>query len=80
MQFALVVVEVSCPKGVGHLLRTKEEADPELCKIVTRLERQANRKVQILRSDNGTEFINRMEGFAKLTLYLINAHSCERTS
>ncbi|KAJ8456408.1 hypothetical protein ONZ51_g12144 [Trametes cubensis] len=58
MWYALVVVEVSCRFGVGDLLPNKERMGDLLMKTVAKLERQSGRKVRMIRSDNGSEFVN----------------------
>ncbi|PSS05346.1 hypothetical protein PHLCEN_2v3933 [Hermanssonia centrifuga] len=48
----------NCWKAVGKLLRSKGNVAEELKVIVAMMERQSGRKVQTIRSDNGTEFVN----------------------
>src|SRR6202021_973023 len=64
MLYGLVVVEPSCRYAIGELLTTKDEADDNLARIITRMERESGKKLRILRSDNGTDFVtNLMEAF-----------------
>src|SRR4051794_35285980 len=58
--YALVVVEASCRYGIGELLGSKDEAYSTLVRIITRLERQSGERCKIIRSDNGTEFVNHL--------------------
>ncbi|KAJ3485148.1 hypothetical protein NLI96_g5163 [Meripilus lineatus] len=58
-EYALVVVEVSCRKSVGALLKTKDQAAGELKRIIALLERQSGHKTLKIRSDSGTEFVNK---------------------
>jgi transposase InsO family protein len=58
--YAIVVLKVSRRYGVGDLLESKDEAYAALVKIVARLERQSGKKCKIIRTDNGTEFVNLM--------------------
>jgi hypothetical protein len=58
MLYPLVVVECSCRFGTGKLLTKKDDTYNALILIITQLERQSRKKCQILRSDNGTDFIN----------------------
>jgi transposase InsO family protein len=64
--YPLIVVEASRRYGTGELLVSKDEAYDALVVIVLKLERQSGEKCQMIRSDNGTEFVNRMvEKFCK---------------
>lgn len=56
--YALVAVEVSSRWGVGDLLTRKDEAAEALKTIIARLERQADKKIVNIRSDNGSEWVN----------------------
>jgi len=56
--YALVIVEVSCRYSVGCLLKSKKEAGGTVRDVIAMLERQSGLKVERLRSDNGSEFIN----------------------
>ena len=59
MEYALIVIEASCRKGVGALLKSKDQAADELKRIVMLLERQAGHKTQGICSDSGSEFVNK---------------------
>ncbi len=48
MEYALVVVEVSCRKAVGKLLWSKGNVAEELKVIVAMMECQSGRKVQTI--------------------------------
>ncbi len=58
MWYTLVVVEVSCQFGVGDLLPSKERMAESLINTVARLEHQSGKKVRMICSDNGSEFVN----------------------
>ena len=58
MRYALVLVEVSSRYGVMRLLRTKDEAPDMLKEIIALLERQSERKLKCLCTDNGTKLVN----------------------
>ncbi|KAJ3476999.1 hypothetical protein NLI96_g10770 [Meripilus lineatus] len=59
MEYAMVVVEASCRKGVGSLLVSKDQVAGELKRIVALLERQSGHKTKVIRSDSGSEFVNK---------------------
>ncbi len=66
MWYALLVVEVRSRKGWPHLSADKEKMRGQLMETVTMLERQSGKKVRMIRSDNGSEFVNSMvERFCK---------------
>lgn len=56
--YVLVAVKVSSRWGVGDPLTTKDKAAKALKTIIARLERQANKKIVNIRSDNGSEWVN----------------------
>ena len=60
MSYALVAIEASCRFGVGEPLKTKDETAETLKTTVTQLERQSGLKLKRIRSDNGTEFVNKI--------------------
>jgi transposase InsO family protein len=46
--------------GVGELLKTKGEAVEALKRIIIMLERQSGKLLSKMRTDNGTEWVNRL--------------------
>lgn len=58
--YAMVVIEASCRFGVGRLLERKEDVASTLKEIIAMLERQSGLKLKKMRSDNGTEFVNKV--------------------
>ncbi len=58
-EYALVVVEASCQKGVGSLLKSKDQVTDELKRIVMLLERQSGSKTKGICSDSRNEFVNK---------------------
>ena len=56
--YLLTLRDVATGYSYVNMLKTKDEANNVLMKIIPRLETQTKQKVKILRSDNGGEFAN----------------------
>ena len=56
--YCLVIVDDFTRFTWVYFLRAKDETSSTLKSFLTRIENQANLKVKVIRSDNGTEFKN----------------------
>lgn len=60
MSFTFVTMEASTRFGVGKLWKSKTEADGVLRDVVAMLERQSGKKLKIIHTNNGTEWIKEL--------------------